>query len=48
LRELLLVSIPLLVCGLVYLLLMRQMRVQAVQDLTTTITSRLSGLRRHP
>jgi len=48
LREPLLVSIPLLVCGLVYLVMMRQMRVQAMHDLTDTIAVKFRAYRRLP
>jgi putative peptidoglycan lipid II flippase len=44
-RELIQVSIPLLICTIVYLLLMRRMRVQEVDDLLNTVTEKLGSLR---
>ncbi|CAN5787823.1 murein biosynthesis integral membrane protein MurJ [soil metagenome] len=44
-RELLIVSIPLLVSALVYFLLMRSMRVSAFTDLTDAAAGKFNGLR---
>jgi putative peptidoglycan lipid II flippase len=44
-RELIQVAIPLLICAIVYLLLMRRMRVQEVDDLLNIVTEKLVSLR---
>jgi putative peptidoglycan lipid II flippase len=45
LREVLIVAVPLTVCALVYLLLLRRLRVRELDDLVDVATSRLANLR---